>query len=331
MRCLSALERREKMGKQLANNDDLFAAVKSVSQEGIHEVSEEFKLQNQKIERVLGDEKKEKELVDISLLSDSPREWNFFPPLPAVKMIQLKLSIFENGIWTPVIVWEKQTGDGYYILSGHNRVHALREIMTENARQTWKHDYSKVPCIIYKKDEIDEAKAQELIIDTNYIQRELTPKTRVEVIARRTKYMRYQKNGNGETIDQLINTLGLKKTAVYEDISISLLNPGLSELYFDGKITRKAVLRFTQFSPDIQAWIFENFKDVLTTDRILNLNKFVRTKEQIKEALTEEKTTEGNTKTSITVPKSKVKKVRLIASAYLSDPAFKKMCDEYFS
>ena len=319
------------MGKQLTNNDDLFAAVKTVSQEGIHEVSEELIHQNEKIERIVGEEKREKEFVDVSLLFDSPREWNFFPPLPAVKMIQLKLSIFENGIWTPVIVWEKQSGEGYFILSGHNRVHALREIMTENPRSTWKHDYSKVPCIIYKKDEIDEAKAQELIIDTNYIQRELTPKTRVEVIAKRTKYMRYQKNGNGETIDQLIKTLGLKKTAVYEDISISLLNPGLSELYFDGKITRKAVLRFTQYPADIQEWIFENFKDFLKTDRILNLNKFVRTKDQIQEALTEEKTGEETTKTSMTVPKSKVKKVRYIANAYLSDPAFAKMCDDYFA
>lgn len=312
------------MPKKLKSNNDLFASLQTEAAEDISE-------RNETLERMIAETKKEKEYIDVSLLHPAPREWNVFPPLPEIKMLQMKLSIFENGIWVPVIVWEERDGSGYMILSGHNRVQAVREIISENQRDTWKHDYSKIPCIVYGKDEITEEKAQELILDTNYIQREMTPKTRVNVIARRTKYMHGQTNGRGETIDELIKTLGLKKTAVYEDISISCLIPELSELYFSEKISRKAVLKFTMYSTDMQQWIYDNFKDSLTTNKILLLDKNAKTKQQIKEIFSEAPEISESVRTTFMVPKNELRGVRKVCKAYLYDPDFARMCHDYFS
>ena len=315
--------------KKLKDNNALFRAKALQSTDDIQKSEEEKQtLINKYIER----SNKEKEYVDVQKLVDAPAEWNTFPPLPEVKMIQLKLSIFENGIWVPVIAWEQDNGE-YIILSGHNRVHAVKELISENKRDIWKHDYDKIPCIIYRKDEIDVDKANEIIIDTNYIQRgELSPKLRVSVIQRRIKIMKTQKNAAGETIDSLISTLNLRKTAIYEDIQIGTqIIPELQDLYFNGIISRKAVLKFTNYSEETQRWIFDTFNDKLTTKKILMLNKNVKMREQIAEVFESDPSKEdsSSTKTSITVPKNKLKSFRQVCDLYLTDPEFVKMCNQY--
>ena len=47
----------------------------------------------------------------------------------------------------------------------------------------------------------------------------------------------------------------------------------LQELYYDGKLKRKAILKFTYFDGDTQQWIYDNFKEQITETKVNVLKK----------------------------------------------------------
>lgn len=311
----------------LTNHNDFLAGL---MQRSADEIDQSQKAQDKIMEDYIVRTQKEKTEIDIHLLDDAPRDWNFFPALEPDKMLQLKMSIMSAGVLNPIIVWEKDNGR-YMILAGHNRVQASREIIEEYKGSPLSRDYSKIPAIVYAKDEIDADKAQEIIIDTNYIQRgDMPPRLRVMVIRARVKLLRAQKDERGATIDQLIKDLGLKKTAIYEDIQLGtkIIEP-LRELYFDGKISRRAVLKFAMFSEDLQDWIYTNFADKLTTARICQLRAGMKLREEIAAVFQDDAEDSAKIRTQITVPKEVLPDFRQVCTAYLADEEFKKLCDEY--
>lgn len=217
---------------------------------------------------------KERESLPIELLDNAPSEWNFFPKLEHTKFLQLKMSIMNNGIFTPVLVWEKGNGR-YMILSGHNRVNACKEIIKEYGTIGLRRDYMHIPVMIYKKDELTEYKAREIIIDTNYIQRgQFEPKLRVLIIKNRMELMRTQVDEKGRRIDQIERDLGIKKSAIYEDLQIGeKIIPEIQELYYDRKINRKAVLKFVYFMEPVQKHLYDKYGSVMTSQNVLKLKK----------------------------------------------------------
>ena len=314
------------MAKALKSQSSFLMSRMQTASNDIKETEEQKSINIQEyIERT----HKERVELDIGLLDAAPDEMNQFPGLSEEKMAQLKMSIMNSGILVPIIVWAQDNGR-YMILAGHNRVEASRQILEEYAGAQHAFDYRKIPAIIYEKDEINQAKAQEIIIDTNYIQRSnLPPKLRVSVIRSRISLMRTQTDEKGATIDKLIDDLGLKKTAIYEDIQIGTqVIPELSNMYFDGKINRKAVLKFPIYDESLQTWIYETYGDHLTSERILRLNKSIKTKAQIGEIF-EGEGVEPHVYTQITIPKSKLKAFRKVSTLYLKDAEFEAMCNEY--
>ena len=228
---------------------------------------------------------KEKTTLSIDLLDEAPPEWNFFPKLEPTKFLQLKMSIMNNGILTPIIVWEQENGR-YMILAGHNRVRANLEILAEYADvENLSRDYQHVPVIIYGKDEIDEYKAKEIIIDTNYIQRgQFEPELRVLIVKNRMDLMKTQTDERGRRIDQIEQDLGIKKSAIYEDLQIGeKIIPELRQLYYDRKINRKAVLKFVHFMEPEQKKLYENYGSVMTSSNVSKLKKSMRMDDEFEE------------------------------------------------
>lgn len=228
---------------------------------------------------------KEKTTLSIDVLDEAPEEWNFFPKLERTKFLQLKMSIMNNGILNPIIVWERENGR-YMILSGHNRVRANREIIQEYADvEKLSKDYWNVPVIIYGKDEIDEYKAKEIIIDTNYIQRgQFEPELRVLIVKNRMDLMRTQTDEKGRRIDQIEKDLGIKKSAIYEDLQIGeKIIPELRQLYYDRIINRKAVLKFVFFMEDQQKKLYEKYGSVMTSSNVSKLKKSMRMDDEFEE------------------------------------------------
>ena len=228
--------------------------------------------------------KKEDETLPIDVLDPAPPEWNFFPALEHSKFLQLKMSIMNNGILAPILVWERDNGR-YMILSGHNRVRANREILEEYDESERKRDYKNIPVIIYGRDEIDEYKAKEIIIDTNYIQRgQFAPQLRVLIVKHRMDLMKSQVDEKGRRIDQIEQDLGIKKSAIYEDLQIGeKIIPEIQELYYDRRINRKAVLKFVHFMEDVQKNLFDKYGDVMTSANVSKLKKSMRMDDEFEE------------------------------------------------
>ena len=274
---------------------------------------------------------KERENFDIDLFVPAPDEWNRFPSLTPGKRAQLKMSIMNNGILDPIIAWEQADGK-LMVLAGHNRLSCSREILDEYKDVELKRDYRSIPTIRYKHDELDDYKAREIIIDTNYIQRnDLPANLRAWVLKERIYLMRNQKDERGMTIDELIQDLNIKKTAVYEDVQIAtqIIDP-LSALYFEGKLSRKAVLKFALFTDDIQKRIFETYPDKITTERVLQLSKSMKLWESIAEVF-EDVEPEIRKQMYISAPKSMAQRVRKVSKLYVEDEDFRALCDKYYA
>ena len=222
-------------------------------------------------------ENKTMSFLPIDVLDSAPDEWNFFPKLKHEKFQTLKMSIMNNGIWFPLLVWEKDNGR-YMILAGHNRAEACREILAEYAGAPLQRDYKNLPVMIYGKDEIDSYKAQEIIIDTNYIQRgQFDPQMRVLIVKRRMELMKTQVDEKGRRIDQMEKDLGIKKSAIYEDLQIGeKIIPELQELYYNRQINRKAVLKFVYFMEPLQKELYEKYGKEMTSANVSRIKKNMR-------------------------------------------------------
>ena len=146
------------------------------------------------------------------------------------------MSIMNSGILQPVIAW-KQPNGRYMILAGHTRIHLCREILEEFTEQEHRRNYREIPTIAYEYDELNEEKAREIIIDTNYLQRgEMDARTRVAIIKARVELMNEQTDEKGRTVAEYLDTLtelGVKKSSAYQDVQIgtSVIEP-LRDLYF---------------------------------------------------------------------------------------------------
>lgn len=212
--------------------------------------------------------------IEIDLLSPAPNDWNFFPEISDEKMLEMMFSIQENGLFNPIIVWERL--GKYMILSGHNRVRAYKRIMNEykgipdfNEKR-----YETIPAIVYGENEIDEMKAKEIIIDTNYIQREEDKRLMPQIVKNRLIIVKNRKDIKGRTIDIVAEELGISSTKVYEDQLIAnRIIPELNEMYFDNELKKKSLLRFAWFDKDIQTWIYNDFKKHLDNENVMKLKK----------------------------------------------------------
>ena len=164
------------------------------------------------------------------------------------------------------------------ILAGHNRRDISCEIIQECREEPGfeEEKYRYPACIVYAADELSEEQARGIIDDTNLYRdfSKLPQKVKIEIIKSRMDVYKRRRYSKGERIDQLAKELGIKKTAIYENLSISEnVYAPLQELYYDGKLKRKAILKFTYFDGDTQQWIYENFKDRITEAKVNALKK----------------------------------------------------------
>lgn len=189
------------------------------------------------------------ELININLLQEAPKEWNFYKKLPDDKFYELLESIRDNYLLNPIIIWEKE--DNYMILSGHNRVDAFKKLyeITSDER------YLKIPSIIRKRLEIDEEKAKEIIVDTNWVQRQLTTSEKTKSILR--KYLNVKKNKEkGRTRDKVAKSYGITGRMVQNYLSLNNLVEDFFEKLDDGLITIKEAVEISKKTEDTQKIIF---------------------------------------------------------------------------
>lgn len=231
--------------------------------------------------------RKQIEYIDIGKMEAAPTEWNRYPLLRESqpdRYLELKLSIYEKGVEDPLVIW-RQAGGMYMILAGHNRRDICAEIISDcNEDDGFDEEkYRFVPCIVYESDEIDEKRAKEIIDDTNLYRdfSKLPEKIKQQIVIDRLETYKKRRYTKGERIDQLMKDFGLKKSAIYDALSLNenVIEP-LQKMFFDGLIKKKSVMRFAFFPKDTQQWICEEF-DGQINDAKVNALKKNMTREEI--------------------------------------------------
>ena len=226
------------------------------------------------------DGRKKIEYIDISKMEGAPAEWNRYPLLKdnqPDKYLELKLSIYEKGVETPLVLW-KQPGGVYMILAGHNRRDICAEIITDCREEEGfeEEKYRLIPCIVYQEDELDETKAREIIDDTNLYRdfSKLPEKIKQQIVVNRLAIYKRRHYAKGERIDQLMKDFGLKKSAIYDAIALNenVIEP-LQKLFFDGVLKKKSVMRFAFFPKDTQQWMYDEYAEQISDAKVNALKK----------------------------------------------------------
>lgn len=263
--------------------------------------------------------------IDIFKMINAPEGWNKYPRLKDTqtdKYLELKMSIYDKGIEEPLILWERPK-DKYMILAGHNRHDISVEIIEECRDEPGfeEEKYRFPACIVYAEDELSEDQAREIIDDTNLYRdfSKLPLKVKTQIIKSRAEVYKRRRYSKGERIDQLAKDLGIKKTAIYEVLSIAdNVYPPLQDMYYDGILKRKAILKFTAYDGDTQKWIYETFKDQIT-DAKANALKKSMTRDAIASVFKgEEKAVK---KLTVEVPEGRVEEFREMFDKWLEEVA----------
>lgn len=235
--------------------------------------------------------------IDIDKLIPAPDEWNFYSSLSDDKMDELVISILENNLLHPIIVWEKEN-DTYMILAGHNRKRAF-EIIYENTRNE---KFKKISAIVKKKNEIDKEQAQEIIIDTNWVQRQLNTVEKARSIM--YKYVllgrkKYSKEGD-YTRDLIAKDYGISGRQVTNYYRLNFLIKEIQEMLNTNLISIKSGVIISKFNKHMQKWMYDNFRDKLDNKKIANLKEEMN-REDIKKILLENEI--DNVKIIIDIPR----------------------------
>ena len=152
------------------------------------------------------------------------------------KMREMVESVTEFGVISPIIVRPNPNGEGYEIVSGHNRVEACRRA-----------NINKIPAIIR---EIDDDTAIILMVDSNLRQREkLLPsekarayKMKMEALKRQGERKDLTSDHDGpkltekRTREQIGDEAGDSGSQVQRFIRLNNLSPALMNLVDEGKL-----------------------------------------------------------------------------------------------
>lgn len=274
--------------------DDLVGAVELLTQDKLQNISSENKtikyedtldleqkaIGDTSILNKLDNLKSEIKNISISILQPAPDEWNFFKPLPSERLAALAESIYSQGLLQPIVVRElNEEGSDLQILAGHNRVKAY--IALQKALPLEKEKFTNIEAKVFKYGMISDEQAQEIVVDTNFVQRgNLSARDKAICIFRKAQILSAEqkiekKHSRGRHIiaQKVADEFKLKRTAFYRYMEISKICPEYEELINEGRISLKAAEIIASYPQDIQLDLIHHHRELLTTRRITRLSK----------------------------------------------------------
>lgn len=192
------------------------------------------------------------------------------------RLDEMVKNIEENGVLQPIIVRYVEDLEKYEILSGHNRVNALKIIGEEI-----------VPAIV--KENLSDDEAERIMIDTNLMQRsfnDLTLSEKSEVLS--VKYKNYNKQGNRSDLEKnddnktkkynsrgrLAEEFDLSESTVFRLVSLNDLDEELKIMLDNKDINIGTALEFVKLNKKEQVEVVdlaEQYKVKLNKELIKNI------------------------------------------------------------
>ncbi|MDO5062073.1 MAG: ParB N-terminal domain-containing protein [Peptostreptococcaceae bacterium] len=219
--------------------------------------------------------------IDIAELEQAPDEWNFYPALPEEEFENLVFSILEHGLLHPIVV--RRIDDKNIILSGHNRVRAYRAI-AEDIRLLEKEeegryletlsdhlkliDFEQIMAVI--KEEITDDEAREIIIDANYVQRQLSPRLitrsvieKYRIIQDKRKVSNDEQYKAQKTREIVAKDFKLSGRHIDRYKRLEKLDEQILELFYQGRISLELASKIAGLKPKVQEHIAEEYLSIL--------------------------------------------------------------------
>lgn len=267
-------------------------------------------------------------------LYEAPQLWNKYSKHAEEKKTQMLESLAENGLIEPISVWKISKdkveqyyenhknryvfeGNEYMILVGHNRAEECQDIF----KLTKDNEFDGISAFVYDEDTLNEFTARSLIVDTNYLARDLSLEEKIESVD--FKYEIYQdpKNKNkikGTTTAKIIaKEFDTSERTVSNYRTFSKLNEGIKQLVFDKKINFYKALNLKFLSLESQEWLYDNFSDKITDAKLGKIKKGM-TKENIQSIFkTVEEKAPTHIKVSYSIPVKLEKDFRKMAEQWL--------------
>ncbi len=220
--------------------------------------------------------------IDIEQLTHAPSEWNFYPELSEDEFEKLVLSILEHGLLHPVVI--RRIDNQNIILSGHNRVRAYRAIakdienlskgesgrfLLESSDELKLSDFQQIMCVV--KEDISDDEAREIIIDANYIQRQLSPKLITRSVIEKYRIIQDKRKKSADAQYKSLKT----REIVAKDFKLSgrhidrykrleKLDDALLELFYQGKISLELASKIAGLKSRVQEHIVQHYMSALS-------------------------------------------------------------------
>lgn len=195
------------------------------------------------------------ELIDIDKLEAAPDEWNFFGKPSPEQYALIFQSVYKYGLWHPCTVWEQEDGK-YMILGGHTR----RMVYQELYEVTQDEKYKKIPCKVYKHDQITEPTARRIVILTNIAQRaKENSAVRIHCYSEMALLEKEEAfYGSGVDVNTAVAKLfGVSRATVFFYRRLEKLIPELLDAYDQRKISQAAANMLCDLSQELQEYIYE--------------------------------------------------------------------------
>lgn len=213
-------------------------------------------------------------LIDLDMLEDAPNEWNFYKPLPDPKFQSMKESIMESGLFHPILVWEREEGKRYMILSGHNRKRAYKELLEE----TGEDKYKRISAKVIRTRTMNEQKAKAIVSIGNYAQRNVSATEEYEALKAIYLYNKEELNikRKAENYEKIEEMTGKDLTTIKRILNLGRLIPELFDMVGgDKEISWISAQRLVTLSEEDQRWLYENYKDKLDSARVGKIRKWM--------------------------------------------------------
>ncbi len=206
------------------------------------------------------------ELIPLERLQPAPAEWNFYAPLPDGKFIELIDSIQSSGLLHPIVVWKQPGQDKFTVLSGHNRLRAYTALY----EKTGDKEYAKIAATVLS--DITQSEAREIVIDSNWVQRNLTTSEKAKSIYQ--KYVlagRKKRSANGvrrSNYDIIAEDYQLSSRQIIRYIKLATISEPLLKLVDEEKLPIATAIKLVDFPEETQKYLAEHWSDKLRSKQM---------------------------------------------------------------
>ena len=240
------------------------------------------------------------ESIPRNKLVAAPDSWNPFSKLSSEKKILLAESIYVNGLLQPIVVRSLDAKNKtYQILAGHNRNEAF-EILSA---VTGDPRYDTIEAKVYDYGVISDSQAQEIIGDTNYVQRSNLPaRDKAICIYNKARLLR-DRNYRGDIMGIVAEQFGITRTSVFYWKKLVTLIPEFDELFRDGKLKLVTVNKIAGLPQDIQRKLYKH-QDLVTNESMKQVKARTKPEEvlSILQAFADRKKSKATRAVSLNIP-----------------------------